>query len=87
MSTPITGPSLSDLVNAAESALNAYSNDQTTIAADQAKVTSAQNQLAADQATTQTDGATAYQAVGAAITALQAVQDTLPQPGTPPASS
>jgi hypothetical protein len=76
------------LVNAAESALNTYSNDQSAVAADQAKLASLQAQVATDQATAQVDGAVAYTAITQAIGALQTVQAGIPQPvaATPAAS-
>ena len=76
-------PSISDLANAAESALAQYNNDQTTVSSDQAKITSLQTQLAADQATAAADGAAAFTAVGTLITALQSVQANLPHPSLP----
>lgn len=88
MSTPVTPtPSLSDLANAAESALSTYGNDQNTVAADQSKIASMQGQLAIDQGTAAADGNAAYTAVQTLICALQAIQGTLPQPAPAPAAS
>jgi len=78
-------PSISDLANAAETALATYTNTQTTVATDQQKLAQAQQQLASDQQTSQASGTAAYTAVGTLIAALQQVQTGLPAPAPAPA--
>ena len=71
---------IATLEQTAASAVATFQNDGNTVAADQAKIKAAQDQLAADQATLVTDGAAAYSAVQAVVTAWQEVLGSLPAP-------
>jgi hypothetical protein len=77
-------PTISDLANDYETKLTTFQNDTTGLATDDQKIAALQAQRVSDATLQQTDGAAAFSAGATLISALQAVQATLPQPVAPP---